>query len=353
MVSSNTTPGLRRDFEELVSALRKTGLSVALATSNYGVLRPALNLASALNEIIVAASLRHATSRVLRESHPNAILITTSTAGALLPRGLLEQAGIRFDGLTSATSTRWSDAVSRTFERRCLRHARLALPYTERVRSDLPELSEAALNCLVWPSPVRPGVPPVVERLPAGLCYANDPHKKGLDLAVAAWARSAPSSYRLLVTGIKPELGQRFLRDRGIPVPSNVEWLGRVPEHEYRRISASVLLYVGASRVDQFATTQLEALMDGALLVTAPSSGPVEALELARKLDLRLVADSVSADGLASAIEAALTLTESERADYRARARDLLVPYSRAAFVDKLQSAVLPRLLPASHPLDL
>lgn len=345
VVASNTTPGLRRDYEELTVALQALGLTVSVATSTYGLLGHIRPLAYALNELVTAASLRHAARRALRGRQPRAVIVTTSTSGALLPACLLGRAGIRFDGLAGATRLRRLDAPSRALERRCLARARVALPYSAAAAGRLERIRPPDRPCLVWPSPVRPGPAPLQQRLPAALCYANDPEKKGLDLAVAAWGRAAPDSHRLLVTGIEPARGRSFVRQRGVSAGTNIQWLGRLSEAEYRRLSASVAIYLGASRVDQFATTQLEALMDGALLVTAPSRGPMEALELARRLDPRLVATAVSVEALVRALEAALAMSVAARADYRARAQTVLRPYSREAFFARLSAEVLPLLL--------
>jgi hypothetical protein len=347
VVSPRTTPGLQRDHDELLDALRRLGLSTAVATSDYGALGRLRSLAYVVDELVVVGGLWHATRRALRSVRPRGVLITTSVAGLLLPPRLLQRSGIRFDGLANITRTSWWGALTRALERRCLQEAGVLLPYTPAVARAAEPLIGSGKRCIVWPSPVRPGPEPASTRSPAGLCYANDPEKKGLDLAVEAWRQGAPATHRLLVTGIEPAVGQRFLRARGIDPPPNVEWCGRISEADYRRLSASVLLYLGASRVDEFATTQLEALSDGALLVTGPSRGPMEALDLARALDSRLVAVAMTSEALASALREALRLNAEEQARYRERARQALAPYTREAFTERLRDEVLPSLYSA------
>jgi hypothetical protein len=344
VVSPRTTPGLRRDHDELLRALHRLELTTAVATSHYGAIGRLRRLAYVADETIVFAALAHATHRVLQRVRPRFIFITTSVGGALLPSQLLERAAIRFDGLATATRRQWWGAGSRALERRCLRRAAVLLPYTTAVARDAQTLIGSDRPSIVWPSPVRPGPPPAQERWPAGLCYANNPDKKGLDIAVSAWKLAAPGDHRLLIAGIEPAAGQRFLRARGVDAPSNLEWCGRLPETRYRQLSASVLVHVGSSRVDEFATTQLEALMDGALLVTGPSQGPIEALHLARAIEPRLVAAEMTPEGLAVPIREALRLDSQEREAYRRRAREALEPYTREAFINRLRDEVLPAL---------
>lgn len=344
VVSPRTTPGLQRDHDELIDALNRLGLSTAVATSDYGALGRLRGMAYVVDELIVVGALWHATRRVLKSVRPRGVLIMTSVAGLMLPSRLLARSGVRFDGLANITRTSWWAAPTRLLERRCLRRAGLLLPYTRAIATAAAPLIEADMPCIVWPSPVRPGPEPASERTPGALCYANDPEKKGLDLAVRAWTVAAPSSHRLFVAGIEPDRARRYLRARKVMIPANVELCGRLPEASYRKLSASVLIYLGSSRVDEFATTQLEALWDGALLVTGPSKGPIEALQLARDLDSRLVAEELTTEALAASVRQALALAPLQREAYRKRARELLEPYSRDAFTHRLHDQVLPAL---------
>ncbi len=349
VVSANTTPGLRRDLRDLLDALHRTGLTVEVATSNYGLLSHLRHLAAPADDLIVAAGIRNAVRRAMNRCAPRSVMLTTSVAGGLLSTQLLQSAAVRIDGTASASRVRGRDVSARLLERRSLRNARVILPYSDRVRDDAAPLAGSQAIWVIWPSPVRAGPPQPSERLTGGLCYANNPHKKGLDLAVQAWTLAGSRSAPLFVTGISASVGRRFLAKRGISAPPNVEWLGHLSESEYRRLSARVLLYVGSSRVDEFATTQLEALMDGALLVTVPSQGPLEALHLAAALDRRMVASGVSAEALAVAIDHALSLPGTERADYRGRAQKLMSRYSTHAFDQCLKDEIVPALGLAQH----
>jgi hypothetical protein len=97
-------------------------------------------------------------------------------------------------------------------------------------------------------------------------------------------------------------------------------------------------VFVTAPRREDFGIAALEALADGAMLVTTPSPGAYPALGLARALDPRLVGED-----LAGALRCAL---DEPSADYAQRAAELLAPFRRSAVAATLSERVLPRLLP-------
>ena len=105
---------------------------------------------------------------------------------------------------------------------------------------------------------------------------------------------------------------------------------------EYRALLRRARAFVIAPRREDFGIAQLEALADGAQLVTTAAPGPYAALPLARALDPRLVGDD-----LAAALRTAL---DDPAPGYAERAAALLAPYTPAA-VDAL---VAERLLPPS-----
>ena len=72
--------------------------------------------------------------------------------------------------------------------------------------------------------------------------------------------------------------------------------------------------------------------------MTTPARGPYPALDLARRLDRRLVSDD-----LATAIRIAL---DDPTPDYAERAAELLAPFSREAVDAAISERVLPRLVP-------
>ena len=117
-----------------------------------------------------------------------------------------------------------------------------------------------------------------------------------------------------------------------------MRFTGRVPPDEFRALLRRARVFVAASRREDFGIAQLEALADGAMLVTTPAPGAYPALALARELDPRLVAED-----LAPALRAAL---DDPAPGYGERAAGLVAPFSREAVATTLTQRVLPRLLP-------
>jgi hypothetical protein len=116
----------------------------------------------------------------------------------------------------------------------------------------------------------------------------------------------------------------------------------------HRELSARLEVCLVAARREEYGNVQREALQDGALLVTVPSVGMLSLLTLARRLDARLVAHEISAYALAECVRCVVTMSSEERAAYRARARDVLRPYTRDRFEQTLHERVLPALLQAA-----
>jgi hypothetical protein len=110
-----------------------------------------------------------------------------------------------------------------------------------------------------------------------------------------------------------------------------------LPRGELRALLRRARTFLAAPRREDHGIVQLEALADGAALVTTPSPGPYAALPLARELDPRLV----SAD-LAGAIRLAL---DAPADGYAERAAALLGPYSPEAVDAVVAAELLPRLL--------
>ncbi len=101
-----------------------------------------------------------------------------------------------------------------------------------------------------------------------------------------------------------------------------------------------------APRREDYGIAQLEALADGARVVTTPAPGPYAALPLLRA-GLGFVAEPAAA-ALGHAIRAAL---EDERDDavYAEDALQEIAPFRRAAVDAIVREQLLPRLL-MSHP---
>jgi hypothetical protein len=106
---------------------------------------------------------------------------------------------------------------------------------------------------------------------------------------------------------------------------------------EYRALLRRARVFVCAPRREDYGLAQLEALADGCFLVTNAAPGPYAALELARRLDARLVGDD-----LAGALRAAL---DDPRPGYAERARELLVPFSPEGVDRVVEQELLPALV--------
>ena len=173
------------------------------------------------------------------------------------------------------------------------------------------------------PVPVAASGAPAGERDVAAVTYGANPHKKGTDRVLAAWRAARRPGETLVVAGLAGagEDGVRFA--------------GMIPPAEYRALLRRARVFVTAPRREDFGIAQLEALADGAQLVTTAAPGPYAALPLARALDPRLVGDD-----LAAAIRTAL---DDPAPGYAERAAEALAPWTPAA-VDAL---VAERLLPA------
>ena len=210
----------------------------------------------------------------------------------------------------------------RTVERRRLTQAPLVLTMSERSLAPLKNPPET----VVVPAPVEPSGPPGARDIVA-LAYAGNPEKKRLDVILEAWRAARRDHETLVVAGID-----------GLDPVEGVELTGRLPAPEYRAFLRRATVFVAAPRREDYGIAPLEALADGCMLVTTPAPGPYPALELARRLDPRLVSDD-----LALAIRTAL---DDPLPDYAQRAREALVPFTRATVDRTIADRVLPRLVP-------
>ena len=102
---------------------------------------------------------------------------------------------------------------------------------------------------------------------------------------------------------------------------------------------------MGGARWEDYGLAPLEALADGALLVTVPSGGPFEALTLARELAPELVTREIDAQALAAAIRTAFELPEERLRSYRERAAALVEPFRPEAVQRTVTEQVVPALL--------
>jgi glycosyltransferase involved in cell wall biosynthesis len=273
----------------------------------------------ALTDLGWARAARVAAQRGIAEHRPTTVVYGTVTAALLWPR----VGAIRYDAPSSANRPGRHGIWQRPVERRRLREATLLIPQAQ---GALDESPAPRAEAIVVPIPVEPSGPPGDERDIAAITYGANPHKKGLDRVVAAWARARREGEELLVTGT----------DR-VPAAPGVRATGPLSPEQYRALLRRARVYVTAPRREDYGVAQLEALADGCALVTTEAPGPYAALPLARALDPRLVGDD-----LAGALRAAL---DDPVPGYAAAAREAIAPFRRATVDATVRDVLLPRLL--------
>jgi glycosyltransferase involved in cell wall biosynthesis len=344
LVSPGTTAGWRRVDRELAALLEELGLSTATAFTDFRIAGP-LRRGVLLTDLVEAAAMRRALTRALRRHRPRAIVYSSPQATMLQPRRRLRGAtAVRFDEPAVSNRHGPGTGVLHLLERRALAQMRLLLPLgvepppaVRLLRVETPMVALPVAIEVTWDE--------WSAREPTVVVYAGNPYKKGLDLAVAAWARASLPGWRLLVTGIEEQAGRLHLERHEVDEPDGVEWAGIVPPDRYAEVLGKAAVFLSASRHEDYGLAQLEALGAGAVLVTSPATGPYPALELARALDHRLVAGDASSAALATALELALEMPDSAQRAYAERARELLIPHSRAELLRRVAQQVLPVLL--------
>ena len=321
IVSLGSTAGLRHADAELAGALERAGARVQIAAAEPP--RPLRTLA--LTDLAWALAARRAAQRALAgDAGGVAVIYSTTTAALLWPR----PGAIRFDATAAANRGGRHGIWQRPLERRRLVEAPLLLPWSEGALRGAPG---GHADAIVVPVPVETSGPPAAKRDIAAITYAANPHKKGLDRVLSAWQRAHRKGEELVVAGLDE-----------VPEQAGVRCVGRLGRDEYRALLRRSRVFICAPRREDHGIAQLEALCDGCMLVTTPANGPYVALELARRLDDRLVGEE-----LAPAIRAAL---DEPRPTYAAAAADALAPIARAS-VDRIVAAeLLPRLEPFGGP---
>lgn len=333
LVSLGATPGLRVADRELANSIERAGARVALVeTPNPGETRTLM-----LTDLRWARAARAAMARALAQlgsSSPRAVIYSSTTAALLWPL----PGAIRFDAPAAANRPGRHGLWQRPLERLRLRQAPLLLPWSE---GGLAEAQAAAPGCaehaLVLHAPIglaEASQASASERDIAAVTYAGNPRKKGFDGVLDAWRGARRPGERLLVVGIT----RGRLRAAGFDVPDpDVELVGSLSQPELRRLLGRARIFLCAPRREDYGLIQLEALAEGCMLVTTPAPGPYAALELARRLDPRLVDEDLRA--------ALHTALRSSADDYAPRAARLLEPFGRAALDHRVAHQLLPRLL--------
>ena len=353
VVRSGTTKGLLRGEEALVAALARCGVDVCEVRPAYRLKRalwPLVRRRLATIDLVEALASRWAVTAGLLRLAPRATIYATTHSAMLQPaRRIGPRTAIRFDSPARLSRTGRAARVEHALERRRFRRARLLLPWGLDPTPELLAALPPATPVVALPVPVadEPGIVRAAPgaRRPLALTYAANPWKKGLDVVVEAWCLAAPEGMELAVTGIEADEGRAFLAAQGVPEPRGLRWVGHLERSAFRALTGTALVYLAGSRYEDHGLAQLEALLDGALLVTVPSDGPYEPLRIARELDPRLVARERSASALADALRAAVALEPTEHERYVRRARQDVGRHSDAELEERLRSQVLPVLL--------
>jgi Glycosyl transferases group 1 len=321
IVGLGATHGLRVAEDELTGSLLRAGAETVLVRA----VRPREVRTLALTDLVWARAARRAAVEVLSEAEPRAIVYATTTAALLWP----QPGAIRFDAPAAGNRPGRHGVWQRPVEARRLRQAPLLVPQDQ---GALDEAGAPATPSVIVPIPVEPSQRlPGEERDVAALTYATNPYKKGLDRVLAAWEFARRDGEELVVAGL-----------RG-PDREGVRYAGTLEPEAYRALLRRARVYVTAPRREDFGIAQLEALADGARVVTTPAPGPYAALPLLRGGGLGFVAEP-DAGSLGAAIRAALD-DERDDAVYAEEALRAIAPFRRASVDAVVREELLPRLL--------
>jgi hypothetical protein len=325
LVGLGATHGLRAAEDELAGSLVRAGADVMLVRAS----RPREVRTLALTDLVWARAARRAAVEALAEQEPRAVVYSTTTAALLWP----QPGAIRFDAAAAGNRPGRHGVWQRPVERRRLVQAPLLIPQDA---GALAEAGSPVSASVVVPIPVEPsgdGAGAPVARDLAAVTYATNPYKKGLDRVLAAWEVARRDGEELVVAGL-----------RG-PDREGVHYAGTLEHDAFRALLRRARVYVTAPRREDYGIAQLEALADGARVVTTPAPGPYAALPLLREPGVGWVAET-GAESLGAALRAALD-DPTDDAAYAARALSAITPFRRAAVDQIVADALLPRLL---HP---
>ncbi len=319
VVALESTTGWRAAARELVDSLRRAGASVAVVGT--GAVPRVRTFA--LTDLVEAMAARRACRRAMAEHDPRAVIYCSITASLLWPK----PGAIWLDSLAAENRPGRHGVWQRRVERRRVEQAPLVLTMSTRAMGP-PEhpLGHPEGPVLVVPVPVDTSGPAGSPRDIAAVTYAGNPEKKRLDYVLRAWNDARRGEERLVVAG-----------HDGIAAAPGIDVAGRLDPSEYRALLRRAKVFLAAPRREDYGIAPLEALADGCLLVSSPAPGPYPALQIARRLDPRLVSED-----LAAAVRTAL---DDPLPGYAERAQELLEPFTHREVDKTIAERVLPRLL--------
>jgi glycosyltransferase involved in cell wall biosynthesis len=355
VVVIDSTGGWIAAAEELLASLCRAG---AEATAVHTGPVPRLRT-FALTDLSQALLARRAASAAIAEREPRAIIYCSVVAALLWPR----PGAIFLDSPAAENRPGRHGLWQRPVERRRLLQASLLLTWSERALEHFAGAHAPAVT-------LAPPIGSEAELMGAGehcaqllaegeeqpcagnreidvLLYAGDPEKKRLELLLQAWSLARRDGETLAVAGL-----DGFTCDQ-----PGVVSLGRLDRDAFRRHLRRARVFAAAPRREDFGIAPLEALAAGCRLVTADAPGPYPALELARRLDPRLVASPTASTAGAAApperlreplARAIRTALDDPLPGYADRARQLLLPFTKEVADRTVEELVLPRLLGAT-----
>jgi hypothetical protein len=341
LLSLGTTLGWRLADALFADQLRNAGVEVAVEAVRIGA-TGRLRRAYPITDLVEATAARRALSSALDRHQPRALAISTTTAAMLADTRGLPYA-VRLDAPARLNRPGLRNALLHRLERRALAGARVVLPWSRAAAAALPQ---GAAPQVVLPPPLTgsaASTPTWRERI--AVAYTPDVKAKGLDLVCAAWAAAGIDDAHLEVFGVERQAALAHLQRTSTPLADNVAFHGKTPPDRFRAALRRAQAYVGGARWEDFGQAPLEALADGALLVTVPSGGPFEALALARELAPELVTANVDAAELAAALTAAFDFPDDRARAYRERATGLLDRFRPEAIQRTVAEQVVPALL--------
>jgi hypothetical protein len=327
IVSVTSTTGWGNAARQLAASLTAAGARVGIAeTGTVPEVRTFM-----ATDFVQALAARRTAAAALAAHRPRALIYCSITAALLWP----------------APGAIWLDAIAA--ENRPGRHGIWQRRLELRRLAAAPLVITMAADSLASIDPRdRPAtvvVPVAIERSGTAaptdvrdidvLAYTGDPVKRRLDFILSSWQRARRDGEQLVVSGIDRETA-------GVEAPDGVRFTGRLAPAEFRALLRRARVFVTSPRREDFGIAALEALADGAMLVTTPAPGPYPARELARALDPRLVSDDI-----ATALRRAL---DEPLDGYAERAAELVEPFGLSSVSTTLRERVLPRLLPGWEP---
>jgi hypothetical protein len=327
LVSVTSTTGWGNAARQLAASLTAAGARVGIAeTGPVGEVRTFM-----APDFVQALAARRTAAATLVAHRPRALIYCSITAALLWP----------------APGAIWLDAIAA--ENRPGRHGIWQRRLELRRLAAAPLVMTMAADSLAPIDPRdRPAtviVPVAIDRSGTGaagtsrdidvVAYTGDPVKRRLDFILDSWRRARRDGEQLVVTGIDREAA-------GVEIPDGVRFTGRLTPAEFRNLLRRARVFVTAPKREDFGIAALEALADGAMLVTTPAPGPYPARPLARALDPRLVTDDI-ATALRQALDEPLN-------GYAERAALLVQPFGVSSVSATLRERVVPRLLPGWKP---